>query len=410
MARSRYIVNTGPLAKISDPHNHLLVSLTHIIDSVFPNSGPPVSAALVQESCGQFGGLYKGPTSIAFLFVTLSRYYPDLQIRAKSLIGWAKSFTALIPEDYLVSYKWTNATCGIHNDMFFHAMISGIINRDASVINQICSEVVMDEILKEGPEDEGGGVDEWLYGRAGFLYLLRALKLWFVTIGDGNTATSPGHARKLIDETSNKVIERILITPRPWMIWGSPYLGAAHGAIGIIAQIILTNPSYAPKLEGELWELLALQSERGNWPTQFGKDPESSSTDRLVQFCHGSPGFVITLMSIKEFFTEAKLRARIDAAIERGRAYIWERGLLTKDPNLCHGIAGNALAFDPSDERFSHFVSFLRRENVEEGYQRGIFTRSDSPLGLLCGEAGRTWVWAVADKGLKGGFIGYDAL
>jgi len=229
------------------------------------------------------------------------------------------------------------------------------------------------------------------------------LKYWFVTIGDGG-----GAVENMIEDTSRKVIERILITPRPWIIWGTPYIGAAHGAIGIIAQIVLSMPSYAPKLEGELWELLALQSKSGNWPTQFGKDPEDS--DKLVQFCHGAPGIVITLMSIREFFTDEKLCSRIDAAIELGRACIWEKGLLTKDPNLCHGIAGNALAFERSDERFAHFVSFLQQANVQEGFRGRLFKKSDSPLSLQCGEAGRAWVWAVAEKNLERGFLGYDAV
>jgi len=290
--------------------------------------------------------------------------------------------------------------------MLFHAAITAIVDRDARVVDQVCSDTVVEEIMKEGPEDEGGGVDEWLYGRAGFLYLLRVFKYWFVTVGEDKTASAS--VRKVLDDTSRKVIERILITPRPWTIWGSPYIGAAHGAIGIITQIVLADPRYAPKLEGELWELLALQLESGNWPTQFGKNPESSSSDRLVQFCHGAPGFVTSLMAIKGCFSDAKLRIKIDEAIERGRTCIWERGLLTKDPNLCHGIAGNALAFEIYDERFSHFVSFLKRQNVEEGFERGIFTQSDSPLGLLCGEAGRAWVWAVAEKRMERRFLGYD--
>jgi len=105
---------------------------------------------------------------------------------------------------------------------------------------------------------------------------------------------------------------------------------------------------------------------------------------------------------------------KIDSSIALGRECIWSRGLLKKDPNLCHGIAGNALAFaaedGPNKARFDHFMSFLKRQIVNEGFKRGIFTESDSPLGLLCGEAGRAWVWAVADKGLEGKCIGYNDL
>jgi hypothetical protein len=37
------------------------------------------------------------------------------------------------------------------------------------------------------------------------------------------------------------------------------------------------------------------------------------------------------------------LEGRIDGAMERGRDVIWEKGLLRKEPSLCHGIFGNGL-------------------------------------------------------------------
>jgi hypothetical protein len=90
-----------------------------------------------------------------------------------------------------------------------------------------------------------------------------------------------------------------------------------------LTQIVLSNPSYAPKLEAELLSLLDLQSSDGDWPVVPGKDTGS------VQFCYGAPGFVISLVAIRPYFT-AYLQVRIDATIECGRKMTWEKGILTK--------------------------------------------------------------------------------
>jgi lantibiotic modifying enzyme len=89
-------------------------------------------------------------------------------------------------------------------------------------------------------------------------------------------------------------------------------------------------------LAEKLEELLAFQLPDGNWPTIAEK-----TESKLVQWCHGAPGFVLCLLSLRPFFPT--LHEKIDAAIERGRACTWEKGLLKKEPSLCHGILSNAL-------------------------------------------------------------------
>ena len=182
--------------------------------------------------------------------------------------------------------------------------------------------------------------NEWLYGRAGYLYFLRIVKAQF--IGDAE-------ATKLIDNTADSIIRAIMNCARPWTWHGSAYLGAAHGTIGIVTQIVLTNPAWAPELAPELEAFLAYQYDSGNWPSSL-----PPGQDRLVQVCHGAPGVIISLQSIKQYFPE--LRDKIDATIAKGKVCIKERGLLTKEPSLCHGISGNALALDSPD--FEHFLSF----------------------------------------------------
>jgi hypothetical protein len=110
--------------------------------------------------------------------------------------------------------------------------------------------------------------------------------------------------------------------------------------MGILTQLILTDPNLAKGsfANSKLDLLLNLQQSDGNWPTKEG---EGRGGKHLMQICHGAPGFVISLESLRPFFPN--MADRIDEAITRGRNLIWEEGLLRKEPCLCHGILGNAL-------------------------------------------------------------------
>ena len=124
-----------------------------------------------------------------------------------------------------------------------------------------------------------------------------------------------------------------------WKWHDRRYLGAAHGDIGIVLQLVLTSPKLATQMEPVLTRLLDKKLPNGNWPVAETATNEKSK--ELVQFCHGAPGFVVSLLSLREYLPS--LEARIDEAIQRGQDCIWREGLLTKEPNLCHGIFGNAL-------------------------------------------------------------------
>jgi hypothetical protein len=113
---------------------------------------------------------------------------------------------------------------------------------------------------------------------------------------------------------------------------------------------------------------------------------------------------VISLLSIKKYFP--KLESKIDRAIKRGRECILERGLLTKEPCLCHGISGNALALE--DAEFEHFMSFTTGHEMKSMENDGMMEKSEDPASLWTGEAGRAWAWAVADQGLERRLLGYN--
>jgi hypothetical protein len=92
--------------------------------------------------------------------------------------------------------------------------------------------------------------------------------------------------------------------------------------------------------------------------------------------------------------------------ILKARECIWERGLLTKEPCLCHGISGNALALD--GKQFEHFLTYTTGHEIKSMAKDGVLEKSDDPSALWCGEAGRAWAWAIADKKLDKRFLGYN--
>lgn len=273
--------------------------------------------------------------------------------------------------------------CGVSDDIMALVALSAASAQDKDMARELCDYAAV--------ASEEGACNEWLYGRAGFLYLLRLVKASFSE--DQGTLD-------MIEDAQDEIIEKILQSPRPWKWHEKAYLGAVHGSMGIITQIVLSDPTYAPELEPELGALLSYQYESGNWPSSL-----PPGKDRLMQFCHGAPGIVSSLMSLRQHFPG--LHHRIDAAMKKGRAAILERGLLTKEPCLCHGISGNALALD-DDAQFEHFLSYTTQREIKAMGRDGVLEESDDPSSLYCGEAGRAWAWAVADKDLERRFIGYN--
>lgn len=76
----------------------------------------------------------------------------------------------------------------------------------------------------------------------------------------------------------------------------------------------------------------------GNFPSSIG-----SHKDRLVQWCHGSPGIEFMFAEAAQVFTDA--RDHYKELAKECAEFTWKYGLLKKGGGLCHGIAGNAYTF-----------------------------------------------------------------
>jgi hypothetical protein len=371
---SRYLQHNSKTLCEADAHQELLASLDRI-----NTYNPPVQTC---STGWTFHGLYAGPTSVAYLFFRLSQIYPDLQFKGQSLQDWTQAYLDLGLHG---KHNGVDSShCGIANEVLAQLAIRCAIEQDPSLAQQLCSwESTINDTNQTGS-------NEWLYGRAGYLYLLRLARSGFQ--GDSKT-------QHLINLTVRKTVNRILSAHQPWVWHGKEYLGAAHGVFGILTQIILSAPSTSNDLEEMLSQHLDIQYPSGNFPSSM-----PAGSDRLVQFCHGAPGVILSLRAMRPHFPS--LQPKIDHAIKAAQADVWKRGVLTKQPCLCHGIAGNALALD-DEGGFKHFLTFMASDVLEGGSWLDEAGKDDEFVGLYTGEAGRAWAWAVADRGLEKTCIGY---
>lgn len=300
---SRYITNDfSPLLTLGDTKTYLQAALEDIVT----NYPPRADLAGVR-----LAGLWSGPTGIAYLFLHISSLHPELKTGGQDALTWAKAYIHGSRDH--VALDSTN--CGIINERLVYDAVQASITKDLTHVKNFVSHV---------PAIVDGAYANDLFGRAGTLYLLRMIHHWV-----------PNSARILVPSIT-AISDKILADGTDWKWRGRRYLGAVHGDIAIVTQLVLTNPELAHDLEPKLVQLLDLQLPDGNWTNSEGKE-----SPPLTQICHGAPGFVTSLVSLRPYFLN--LEHRVDECIRRGRECIWKEGLLRKEPSLCHGIFGNAL-------------------------------------------------------------------
>jgi hypothetical protein len=179
--------------------------------------------------------------------------------------------------------------------------------------------------------------DELLYGKAGYLYALLFVERHCPEL---TTLLSPvilDVFAKLIRNTTSE--GRLSVE-----FYRKRYLGGAHGLLGVLQALMLCMKTHeatrtdetAGLIRASLDYLLSVQTPEGNFPTN-----ESLGNDKLVHFCHGATGAVMTLTLAFQTFNDTRY---MDAA-RKAADHIWTRGLLVKGNALCHGISGNGYAF-----------------------------------------------------------------
>ena len=78
---------------------------------------------------------------------------------------------------------------------------------------------------------------------------------------------------------------------------GKKYWGAAHGLAGIMHVLMdmELKPDELEDVKGTLHYMIKNRYPSGNYPSS-----EGSESDRLVHWCHGTPGVALTLVKAAE--------------------------------------------------------------------------------------------------------------
>ncbi|KAK7209747.1 hypothetical protein V2G26_016925 [Clonostachys chloroleuca] len=371
----RYISNNMRVQFLaSSPLENMKASLEQVLKTTPPKKS---------YSNRELGGLFSGYTGLAYLFLRLSAGHPDLTVMGHNLRFWAESYL----DGDRGSLVLESGNCGLASEKLSFLAVLCCLTKDLGHLKRFLGDVPL--LLGPYPPSQGDPFpSEMIYGRAGTLYLIRMIKQWVPEFAP------------LLESPTLRIAEVIMRTDDDgqgnWEWHGKRYYGAAHGEIGIITQLVLSVPSLAVELAPRLEDLLRLQLQDGNWPSSEKKRREGKPA-KLLQWCHGAPGFIYSLEALRPYFP--RHQDDIDFAIEKARELIWRHGILVKEPSLCHGLFGNALVL-PCDARREHFLALASTESVEKvrGHDPELFAPASYGKGwavLLTYHASAAWAWAV---------------
>ncbi|KAJ9121465.1 hypothetical protein QFC22_002081 [Naganishia vaughanmartiniae] len=325
--------------------------------------------------------------------------------------------------------------CGVGDDVIVYAALhvvfaiedEGSIKANEEVdafCKAITSQITGCRAEEQSKRQGKPASNEWLYGRAGTLFLLRLVRQAYIRCR-ASDSDDDSTTLSTIDDSIRAVVREVVNAPRPWVWHRKAYLGAVHGSAGITAQVLLSMKAirgaisdedeeaenWIASMETDVVQLLDSQfKEGGNWPSSLPSSPGEKPADKLLQFCHGSPGIIACLSHILSFYPH--LSSKITNAVTRAQPDLFARGRLAKEPCLCHGATGNALALHDQKAREA-FLAHATEDVISDMIRRGLILESESPEGLYTGLAGRVWVWALgATKAFNedqvGNFPGFD--
>ncbi|MEO8751747.1 MAG: LanC-like protein, partial [Casimicrobiaceae bacterium] len=120
------------------------------------------------------------------------------------------------------------------------------------------------------------------------------------------------------------------------------YLDGVHGFAGT-ALALIRGRHLLDAEKWDAWEECIVNTVQrtadrvgahANWRPEMDR---AADPKKLLQFCHGAPGFIICLAGLPG--------SALDDLLVGAGETIWSAGPLTKGSNLCHGTGGNGCAF-----------------------------------------------------------------
>ncbi|KAI8822003.1 uncharacterized protein EV422DRAFT_566431 [Fimicolochytrium jonesii] len=398
----------------------------------FINDGVRLLTEKLPPSADFFDGvdLYTGAAGISALFLhlhqlTKAQALPPTKYHHLTPLELSRAYmdiavSAIVSELQQDAPGHVGHRCGIASNAGVWAVAAAVYYEESGEL-ELTDESLMHFKKLEKACYGSKTSDELLYGRIGYLaaynFLLSHLPSRVLSFHFPEPPTN-----RLIDKivTSGANGENLPTSaPLRWAWHDRYYLGAAYGTAGILAGLLKTPyamQTYRPELEATARHLRDLQTPTGNWlSADHGRQRDEK--DELVQWCHGAPGVIHTMILSHQRFHDASY---LDAALKAGEL-VWKKGLLRKGVGLCHGISGNAYAFidlyhatgDPEwMRRALHFACVIEQWQTLT-YAQHELNEPDHPYSLFEGLAGAlyfaadlvAWGSGVEDAG---GFLFYS--
>ena len=162
------------------------------------------------------------------------------------------------------------------------AVVAHRLNDPAAVgehVGQLLARIWVDSALTHKD-------DELLYGRAGYLYALLWVKASLGPACPRPAAEFDAVLREVAEATIRKGVKNGSSRwPLLYFCFGDPYLGAAHGTVGILAMLFhchhLLSATSQQLLSETLAKLMAGRHSSGNLPTAVGDRADVSPLSRL---------------------------------------------------------------------------------------------------------------------------------
>jgi len=180
---------------------------------------------------------------------------------------------------------------------------------------------------------------ELLWGAPGTMHAALAMHEW----------TGESRWAGLFLSSARALEDALIEGPEGCQLWDqelygrrSTYLGAGHGFAGNAGAIVRGLALFPLRERAEWIERIVRttmatarrEDSLANWPAW----PASARDERfLVQWCHGAPGLVTSLGTLRD--------ARLDDVLVAAGELVWKAGPLRKGSSFCHGTAGNGYAF-----------------------------------------------------------------
>ena len=242
----------------------------------------------------------------------------------------------------------------------------------------------MEELLKlmekvwasDGIEEE-----EVLFGKAGFLQVLLFLRR-ISPKNDKIVSLAKAVIQRYFDREDSFLTGDLQDVYNYFQWHKKCYFGAAHGIAGVIHSIACFGKDV---VGDEKWSVLMKlfkklmtkhMFESGNMPSSM-----TSEKDKLVHWCHGSPGFLLLSSMLG-----------LDSFTQKLSENVWKNGLLhTKGPGLCHGISGNGYCMLSHYGRTSDDIQLKRAlfyAHVLSQTWKDVMPLADSPFSLYTGTCG----------------------